>query len=54
MALYDRPMPTREDIATIAIPIAENADLASLRARSRSFDLFAGALLEHRDRILSR
>lgn len=50
--LYGRPFPTKEDIEQIAIPIAEGADLDSLRQRSRSFDLFAGSVTRHRDRIL--
>ena len=51
--LYGRPRPTQEDIERIAIPIAERADLESLRSRSRSFGLFADAVKRHRDQILS-
>lgn len=51
--LYGRPFATLEDIERVAIPIAERADLDSLRQRSRSFALFADKVLEHKTRILS-
>ena len=51
--LYGRPRPTAEDIERIAIPIAENADLRSLRQRSRSFALFAARVLEYKGAILA-
>jgi hypothetical protein len=46
-------LPTAEDVETIAVPIAERADLDSLRARSRSFALFAERVLQRRDTILA-
>ena len=51
--LYGRPRPTAHDVRTIALPIAEGADLDSLRLRSRSFALFADAVLACRDAILA-
>jgi len=51
--LYGRPFPTTDDIEQIAIPIAEGADLDSLRQRSRSFALLADEVLQSRDRILA-
>jgi hypothetical protein len=51
--LYGRPFPTREDIERIAIPIAQRADLDSLRQRSRSFALFADSVTGSRRRIVS-
>ena len=51
--LYGRPFATKDDIEQIAIPIAEGADLDSLRQRSHSFALFADEVHQSRHRILA-
>lgn len=51
--LYDRPHATRQDVETIAVPIAEQMDLDGLRRDVESFHLFAEAVEANRDLLLT-